>query len=216
MLKENNVETLSTGTTTVAIACKDGVILAADRRATAGGMVVSKAAQKVQKVHDDLYVTTAGTVSDVQLLVKLLRAELKLKSIRSHRDISVKESANLLAGLVYSNIRKFSVIPGISHFIVGGKDTTGFYVYDIYPDGSITQCDDYIASGSGSIFSYGVLETLYKPNINVDEGKSLAIKSLNAALQRDTASGNGVDIVAITAKGSEMIYKKTINSGIAE
>ena len=113
---------MKTGTTTVAIKCSDGVVLAADKRATAGYLVANKKVEKIVKITDNLAVTTAGTVSDIQLLIKLIRAELKLKSIRINRDLSVKEAVSLLSNMVYNNIRKFSTIPGISHVIVGRKD----------------------------------------------------------------------------------------------
>ena len=150
----------------------------------------------------------------MQLLAKYIKAELKLKQIRTDRESSVKEAANLLAMLVYNNIRKLSMIPGISHFIVGGKDESGFHVYDLSPDGSIVEVDDYISSGSGSVMVFGVLETLYKKNMSIDEGIKLAAKSVNAAVQRDIASGNGIDIVTITKDGIKKVFSKEIDTKI--
>jgi proteasome beta subunit len=207
---------MKTGTTTIAIKCKDGIVLAADKRATAGTMIASKYMDKIFLVEDYMAITIAGTVSDVQLLLKLIKAELRLKRMRTNRKATVSESANLLAGMVYSNIRKFSAIPGISHFIFAGKDEEGFHIFDIYPDGSISEADDYLASGSGSVFSFGVLETLYKPAMSIDEGKQLAFKSMNAALQRDSASGNGMDIVLITHEGVKKVLTKRIDTGVRE
>ena len=132
MVDENN--TLH-GTTTLGLVCRDGIVIAADKRATAGHLIVNKNAEKVHQIHKNMAVTLAGTVSDAQLLVKLIKAELALKGIRSGRDPTVKEAGNLLAGLVYSNIRKMSMIPGVSHFLLGGKDTDGFHLYDIFADG---------------------------------------------------------------------------------
>ena len=131
------------GTTTIGILCKDGIILAADKRATVGGLIADKKSQKIYTLSDKMAVTMAGTVSDAQLLLKLMRAELKLKQLRTERDPTVRETANLLAGMIYSNIRKFSVIPGISHFLMGGVDKDGFHLYDLFADGSITEVDDY-------------------------------------------------------------------------
>ncbi|MDP7244062.1 MAG: hypothetical protein QF568_01830, partial [Flavobacteriales bacterium] len=133
---------------------------------------------------------------------------------RTERESTVKEAANLLSMLVYSNIRKLSLIPGISHFLVGGRDESGFHIYDLAPDGSIVDVDDYTSSGSGSVMVYGVLETLYKKNMSVDEGFRLAVKSINAAVQRDIASGNGIDIVTITKDGIKKILSKEINTKI--
>jgi proteasome beta subunit len=204
-------ENILKGTTTVGIMCKDGVVLAADKRATAGNLIVNKKAPKIVVIAENMAITTAGGVSDAQLLTKLIKAELKLKEIRSGRENSVKESANLLAGMVYSNIRKMSMIPGISHFLLGGKDSSGHYLYDIFPDGSLTDCEDYISSGSGSVMAYGVLETLYKKDMKIEEGVALAVKSINAAMQRDNATGNGIVVVTITEAGLKEVMDKDVN-----
>ena len=202
---------MKTGTTTIGMVCKDGLVLAADKRATSGYLIAWKKFDKIVTITDNIAVTVAGTVSDVQLLVKYLKAELKLKDIRTGRETTVKEAANLLANFVYSNIRKFSIIPGISHFIVGGKDSAGFHLYDLSPDGSIVEVDDYISSGSGSVMTFGVMETLYKKGLSVEEGVKLAAKGINAAVQRDIASGNGVDIVSITKDGIKKVFSKEID-----
>jgi len=209
-MNNNNVESTKTGTTTIGMVCKDGLILAADKRATSGYLIAWKKFDKIIPITENIAVTVAGTVSDVQLLTKYLKAELKLKDIRTGRETTVKEAASLLANFVYNNIRRFSVIPGISHFIVGGKDTSGFHLYDLSPDGSIVEVDDYISSGSGSVMVFGVMETLYKKGLTIDEGIKLAAKGINAAVQRDIASGNGVDIVSITKDGLKKVFSKEI------
>ncbi len=199
------------GTTTVGILCRDGIVLAADRRATAGYLIADKRAEKIVKIFDKMAITTAGSVSDAQLLVKLIRAELTLKKLRTDREPTVKETANLLSGMVYSNIRKFSIIPGISHFVLGGADKYGLHMYDLFVDGSLMECVDYIGSGSGSVMAYGVLDTLYGKDMTMKEGIPLAIKAINAALQRDVASGDGVDVATITAaEGFKKVFAKDI------
>ncbi|MCH8003335.1 MAG: proteasome subunit beta [Nanoarchaeota archaeon] len=201
---------LKTGTTTLALQCKDGIVLAADKRATSGYLISHKKFEKILNITENIAVTVAGTVSDVQLLAKYIRAELKLKLIRTDRESTVKEAANLLSMMVYNNIRKLSLIPGISHFLIGGKDEEGFHIYDLAPDGSIVVVDDYTTSGSGSVMVYGVLETLYHKKVSVEEGIKLAVKSINAAVQRDVASGDGIDIVTITKDGVKKVLSKEI------
>lgn len=205
---------MKTGTTTVALVCKDGIVLCADKRVTSGYLIAYKKFEKITTITDNIAVTMAGTVSDVQLLTKLIRAELQLKKIRTKRETTVKEATNLLANLVYNNIRKLSLIPGISHFIVGGKDSSGFYAYDIGADGSVTPIDEYNSSGSGSVMAFGVLETLYKKELTVDEGIKLGVKAINAAVQRDIASGNGINVVTITKEGIKKALSMEIDAKI--
>jgi proteasome beta subunit len=201
---------MKTGTTTVALMCKDGVVLCADKRVTAGYQIAYKKFEKVIQITDKIAVTVAGTVSDVQLLISLIKAELKLKSIRVGRENNVREAVNLLKSMVYQNIRKFSLIPGISHFIVGGTDDSGVYIYDVGADGTITEIDEYVSSGSGSVYALGVLETLYKKGMSVEEGIKLGAKAINAAVQRDIASGNGIDIVTVTKDGVKKVLTKVL------
>ncbi len=200
---------LKTGTTTVAIKCTDGIVLGADSRATAGNMIVGKDVVKIEQISDYMAVTIAGSVSDIQLLVKLIRAEVKLKQIRSIKQVSVKEAANLLGGLVYSTIRNY--FPGIAHFLLGGWDSSGYHIYDVYPDGSVSKVEDYICSGSGSVFEFGILETEYRQDITISQGKALAMKTVNAALQRDSGSGNSIRIVTITEKGVQTDSVKKVS-----
>lgn len=212
MVEDKNIT--KTGTTTIALYCKDGIVLAADKRVTSGYLISYKKFDKIINITDNMAVTVAGTVSDVQLLAKYIKAELRLKQIRTNKETTVKEAVNLLSMMVYNNIRKMSMIPGISHFVLGGKDYSGFYLYDLSPDGSIAPIEDYVSSGSGSVIAYGVLETLYSKNLTVEEGIKLAVKAINAAIQRDIASGNGIDIVTITKDGIKKVFSKEINTKI--
>ncbi len=203
-------ERLKTGTTTVGIVCKDGVVIAADKRATAGTMIVDKRAEKVHVLTDDVAVTIAGMVSDAQLLIKLGRAELKLKEVRTGKKPSAKEAANLLGGLLFSNIRQMSMMPGVVHFLMGAKDAAGTYLYDLFPDGSVTPIRDFVSSGSGSVFALGVLETQYKEGMTTAEGVKLVVRAINTALQRDSASGNGVDVLVISEKEIKRVLAKEV------
>ncbi len=201
----------STGTTTIGITCKEGVVLAADKRVTLGGRIVSnKTFEKIAVISDDIAITTAGLVSDVQLLTKIIRAQLKLNEIRRGKKSTVREAANLLAGLVYQNIRRMSMVQGITGFILGGKDSSGIYLYDLGVDGSVVESRDYIADGSGMMFAIGVLESHYKKNITISDGIKLAVKTINAAIQRDTASGDGIDIVTVTKDGAKKVLTREV------
>lgn len=205
---------LKTGTTTVGIVCKDGIVLAADRRASAGYMVADKKSRKLIIINEDLALTTAGLVSDIQLLTKVIKAQLKLIEIRRGKKSSVKQAANLLGGLVYGNIRRMSMIPGIVGFILGGRDLSGFHLYNLGIDGSVTDVDDYAADGSGMPFALGVLEATYRKDMTISEGIKTAVTAINTAIQRDLATGNGIDVLTITKDGVKLVLEKEVNTKI--
>ena len=204
-------KTLKTGTTTLAIVCKDGLVVAADRRSTAGSMVYGKASKKIQTIEENHVVTTSGSVSDIQLTVKIIKAQVKLDEMRRGKKLMTKEIANLIAGLNYSALR---TTYAIASFLLAGRDERGFHVYDITPDGSIIDVQDYAGDGSGVMFTTGVFEANYRKDMGVDEGVKLAVKAMNAALQRDIYSGNGIDVITITSKGIKQVIDKELDTSI--
>ncbi len=209
-----NENMIKTGTTTVGIVCKDGLVLGADRRASAGYMVADKRAQKVIKINNEIAITIAGLVSDAQLLTKIIKAQLKLVEIRKGRKSTINQAANLLAGLVYGSVRRMSMVQSIVGFLMAGKDHRGFHLYNIGIDGSLSQMKEYVCDGSGMQFATGVLEANYKKNMSIGEGVSLCVKVLNVAMQRDIATGNGIDIMTITKDGVKFALRKEIESKV--
>ncbi|MFH1455624.1 MAG: proteasome subunit beta [archaeon] len=202
------------GTTTVGIVCNGGIVLAADKRASAGYFVAHKKEDKIKKISEHMAITTAGLVSDAQLFTRIIRAQLKLLTLRKNKEPTVKESANLLANLSYANIRRPSMVPGIVGFLLGGVDRYGEHLYSIGVDGSVSQHDDYVSDGSGSRVAIGVLETLFKPGMTLEEGQQVALRAVNAALQRDLATGNGIDIFTVTPEGVKQVFHKEINTNV--
>jgi proteasome beta subunit len=206
------MEQVKTGTTTLGLICKDGAILAADNRATAGHFIARKDVEKVVQINNNIVVTTAGSVSDIQMLVKLFRAELKLKSLKTNRTITVKEAANFAARICYENARQY--FPSITHLLVGGFDTTGAKIYEVDIDGAMLDVKDYVSTGSGSILVYGLLENSYKDSITVKDGEDLAVKAISSAMQRDSGSGNGITVVAIVKDSIKKTIQKKVSGNL--
>lgn len=204
---------LKTGTTILGIVCKDGIVMASDRQATLGSSIVgSKKFQKTHKINDYLAVSYAGGASDAQRLVKLIAAELKLKELRSKTRPTVKQAANLVSAISYSNIRQMSMIPNIVGSLMGGVNEDGSAeLYTISPDGTISIVEDYDASiGSGLMFVLGLLERQYRENMSVKEGVDLAVEAIKSSTQRDVGSGHGIDVFTITKDGIKKVVDQQI------
>src|SRR6056297_1774581 len=185
---------LKTGTTILGIVCKDGVIMAADRRGSAGNIVLAKNEEKVFPINQNIVMAGAGAGAEIQKIPKMLAAELRLKELRSKSTPTIKQSVNLL-----SNIRT----SGHTAFLIGGFNEDGSTeLYSTDPIGHILKVKDYDANfGSGMPFAYGLLERQYKEDMTIKEGIELAKEALKSSTQRDMGSGNGIDVFSITKKG---------------
>src|SRR3989344_5055721 len=134
---------LKTGTTILGIVCKDGIVMASDRQSTAGNIVMNKDSQKTKRINDYMLFSGTGMVSSIQRTAKLLTAELRLKELRSRSRPSVREAANLLAAIIYSDIRQPSMIMNVTVSLLGGFNYDGsFELYTIAPDGSVVKVED--------------------------------------------------------------------------
>jgi proteasome beta subunit len=190
---------LHTGTTTLGMVVNDAVILAADKRATAGFFIASKTADKIHAVSSRIAMTIAGSVADAQYLIDLMNAEARLYELRTGHRPPVNTIVKILANELYRS--KYPSPYEVQH-IVGGVDSEGPKLYDVGGDGSILK-ETYTSTGSGSLYAYGVLEDGYKEGLSVEEGIELATKAVRAAISRDIFTGNGLDVFVITKDGIE-------------
>jgi len=198
----NNI--LQTGTSLVGIVCKDGIVMGADRRVTAGGRIVmSKDTQKVKQINSYLVISSTGNAADALLSEKVIAAELKLKELRTKSRPTVEEAANLIGIMIYRNIRTPSMVPSIVGILVAGFNEDGTTeLYTIEPAGGVYKVKDYDANfSSGMPYILGLLEREYKADKTVEDGIELAKDALKSSTQRDTGSGNGLDIFTITKDG---------------
>ncbi|MHA1585560.1 MAG: proteasome subunit beta [Promethearchaeota archaeon] len=200
-VKEMSMPKMKTGTTTVALKIKDGVIMATDRRATMGIFVANKKAKKLHRVQDYIYITIAGGVADALYLIDLLKAETEIYNLRNNHPIGVTQTAKLLQNILYNEKGMYQV----GHLLGGFTEKEGPKVFDIEGYGSMLE-EDYTSVGSGSTFALGILETEWKKDLSEKDGINLATKAVRSAIIRDMASGNGIDIVVIQ-KGKDVIEK---------
>ena len=192
------------GTTTVGITCVDGVVFASERRASMGNLVAHKVAEKIFKIDNHIAATIAGSVAGAQSLMKIISAETALYRLRNGKDISIEAAASVSSNILHSS-------PAYVQTLIGGVDETGASIYSLDAAGGMIK-DTFISTGSGSTFAYGVLEDRFHEDITVEEAKELAIRSIKAATERDTYSGNGFLVAQVTKDGYKMLEKEEVES----
>ena len=194
-----------TGTTTLGMVCKEGVVIATEKRATMGTLIAHKATKKLYKIDEHLALATAGLVGDLQVLARYLNAEANLYRLKREMRMPVKSAATLMSNIL--NQRKF--YPYYVQLVLGGYDETGGHVYSLDAAGGAIP-DKYTAGGSGSPYVFGVLEDNYHDDMTVEEGIDLAVRAITAAKNRDSASGGMIDVASITKEGFKGIPEEDI------
>lgn len=192
--------TFTTGTTIVGVSLEETAILAADQRMSLGGRVVAnKNTQKVEQVHPSAAVAISGTVGPAQQYIQALRAEARLYESRRADAMSVhalaQAAGNVVRGLPVSSI-------------LGGVDESGAHLYELDGSGAVLE-DTYAAGGSGMQVAYGVLEREFDAGLDREAAVGAAVAAVDAASERDTASGNGVHVATLTQSGVHIADRAT-------
>jgi len=201
-LSNNVEEKILHGTTTVALKVKDGVILCADMRASAGYFIANNNTMKIQKIDDHVGMTMAGGVADAQNITDILRYHANIHRIQKHGPISIKSIARLTS-LIFHQNRGY---PFIADILVGGYDKQGPALYNIDMFGSVEE-KTYVTTGSGSPVAYGLLEEEYREDLDIEQAKVIAIRAVKAAITRNIGTGDGINIALIDKSGFRLLTK---------
>ncbi|MHC1604404.1 MAG: archaeal proteasome endopeptidase complex subunit beta [Candidatus Methanofastidiosia archaeon] len=194
------------GTTTVTLVCKDGVVLAADKRVSLGYLIAHKNAKKVLKITDYIGITTAGSVGDIQTLVGYLKAEAKLYEIKNGKRMSPKALANLASAILQGQ----RYYPLYAWIVLAGMDGKEGQAFSIDPIGGVSP-DKMIATGSGMESAYGILDDRYSENMTIEDAVKLAVRAIAAAISRNMATGDGISLSVITKEGFKEYSDENIN-----
>jgi len=203
--EEYIAEHIKKGTTTCALTCKDGVVLAADTRASAGFFIADKHVMKIQKVDRHIGMTMAGGVADAQNLVDIMRYNANIYRLTNKDPIPIKSAARLCSNVLF-NQRTF---PFFVQMILAGVDREKEegQIYNIDLFGSMTS-EKFISTGSGSPVAYGYLETEFKENLTVNDAYKIAIQAIAAAIRRNSGTGDNISAVIIDKDGYRELSKE--------
>lgn len=190
------------GATAVGITYNDGVLLAAEKRVSYGNFVVNKNTKKTFNVTDHVGAACAGMVADMQVLVRQVSALSKIRKLETRRNVEPNSVAKLMSVIMFE--RRY--FPLLTQVVVGGITTGKPEIYTLDPLGSVLP-DRYAAVGTGAEMALGVMDADYSEDMNEEKATNLALKSIKSSIQRDSASGDGIDILIINKTGkSENSY----------
>ncbi|MDX1595532.1 MAG: archaeal proteasome endopeptidase complex subunit beta [Nitrosopumilaceae archaeon] len=197
----NNVEEkILHGTTTVGIRAKDGVVLCADMRASAGYFIANNNTMKIQQLDLHAGLTLAGGVADAQNITDILRYHASLHRIQKQEPIPI-HSLTRLTSLIFHQNRGY---PFIADILVGGYDNDGPALFNIDMFGSVEK-KSYVTTGSGSPVAYGLLEEEYREDLSVEEAKKIALRAVKAAIVRNIGTGDGINVAIIDKDGFRLL-----------
>jgi proteasome beta subunit len=183
------------GTTIVALRYGDGVVMAGDRRATAGSSIAHRAMDKVHPADRHSGVAIAGAAGPAMEMVKLFQLQLEHYEKVEGSALSLEGKANQLSQMVRSNLpmamQGFVVVPLFAGFDLR-RGVGRIYSYD--PTGGRYEETDFAADGSGGRDARTTIKLGWRPDLTRGEAVELAVRALWNAADEDSATG-GPDAV---------------------
>jgi proteasome beta subunit len=200
-------------TTCVALRYADGVLMAGDRRATAGNLISSRTMEKVHPADRYSGVAIAGSAGPALEMVRLFQLQLEHYEKVEGASLSLEGKANQLGMMVRGNLpaamQGLVVVP-----IFAGYDLRRgqgrLFNYDV--TGGRYEEKEMVATGSGSLHAGTVIRVGYRPGLARDAAVELAVKALWVAADADSATGGpdplrGIypNVATITSAGYEAV-----------
>ncbi len=206
--------TLTHATTIVAMRYNEGVVMAGDRRATAGNVIAHRTMDKVFPADRYSGVSISGVAGLAAEMVKMFQLELEHYEKVEGVPLSLDGKANRLGNMIRQNLPQamgsgMVVIPIFAGYDLRRKEGR-IYNYDV--TGGRYEEMEYHATGSGGIYARGVIKQNWRKGMTRDEVVEMAIGALFDAADDDSATG-GPDLIrgiypsvaTITANGYEQV-----------
>ena len=196
-------------TTILAIRYTDGVVMAGDRRATAGNVIAHRRVKKVYPADEYSAVAISGPAGMAIELTRLFQTELEHYEKIEGTRLSLEGKANYLARMVRGNLplafQGLVVVP----LFCGYDEADGLgrlYTFDVV--GGRYEEEDYAATGSGGAEAKAFIKGVYDSGLNEERALEIAVEALVAAAEEDAATGGpdlrrGIypNIVVVNAEG---------------
>ena len=184
------IKNLPHATTIVAVACEGGVVMAGDRRATAGSMISKRDVDKVFRADEYSAIAIAGTLALALEIARLFGVELEHYEKMEGRALSLEGKANRLAKMIRDNLmaamQGLAVIP----LFAGYDEESGvgrIFSYDVA--GGPYEEHRFHSIGSGSVFAKSALKKFYSDDMSVTDAALACVQALYDAADDDSATG---------------------------
>ena len=177
-------------TTIVAVVYAEGVVLASDRRATAGSMISKRDVDKVFRCDEFSAVAIAGVLALGLDFARLFQVELEHYEKMEGRFLSLDGKANRLAAMIRGNLglamQGLVMVP----LLVGyDLDSGAGRIFSYDPTGGPSEEHRFYSIGSGSVFAHGALKKLYTDDMPTSDAVLCCLQALYDAADDDSATG---------------------------
>jgi proteasome beta subunit len=186
--------TLPHATTIVAAVCDEGVVLASDRRATAGSMISKRDVDKVFRCDEFSAMGVAGVLALALQFARLFQVELEHYEKIEGRSLSLEGKATRLAAMIRANLglamQGLVMVPLLAGY---DQDSGAGRIFSYDPAGGPSEEHRFYSIGSGSVFALGAMKKLYAENMTAQEAVLCCVQALYDAADDDSATG-GLDM----------------------
>ncbi|MBW8799190.1 MAG: proteasome subunit beta [Streptomyces sp.] len=181
------------GTTVLALAYRDGVLIAGDRRATMGNLIAQRDLEKVHPADDHTAVAFAGSVGLALDMVKLYQVELTHFEKIEGTPMTLDGKARRLAAMIRENLGQamqgLAVVPLLAGYDPKAPEGERGRIFGFDVAGGLYEKRAFHAEGSGSPYAGGALKKLYRPGLTRREAALAALQALYDAADDDSATG---------------------------
>lgn len=200
-------EAVKRGLTAVGIKLQDGVVLAAEKKRSK--LLEETSIEKIFEIDEHVGAAASGLIADARVLVEAARLEAQLHRLRYDEPIQIATLAKYVGDIKQLYTQHGGVRPFGVRLLIGGVDEKP-QLYETDPSGAVASYKAH-AIGAGTDAVTEALEKLYREDLSLDEGISLALKVLKLAMEEVSPDMLEIAVIPVSTKRFRMLTRAEVS-----
>jgi proteasome alpha subunit len=192
-------EAVKRGAPSLGVCATDGVVLAAQSRASSE-LMVGESIEKLHKIDEHVGAVSAGHVADARKLIDFARQQAQVNRLRYGEPIGIEALTKEITDHIQENTQTGGTRPYGASLLLGGVDETGSRLFATDPSGTPQEWRA-VAIGGGRDGIQEVLESEYDDSAGVNDALTLAVRALNSEVEE--IEPEGISLATVTEDGYE-------------
>ncbi len=202
-------EMVKSGTTSVCVKVKDGIVLGTVKISMP--LAVLESYKKIYEIDDHIAMVSAGSLADARSLAEFARVKAQVNKITYGEPISVATVTRHICDRKHMVTQYAGVRPYGVGLLIGGVDDTGTRLFETEPSGTMIEWNAQ-AIGKGAAKAKKVLENGFKENMGTEDGIALLLKALKEG--EKTVTPANTEIVVVKKEGIKKVSREELKKWV--
>jgi len=206
-------EAVKRGATAVGVKCKEGVVLAVEKRVTSR-LIEPESYEKIFQIDEHIAAASSGIIADARVLVDRARLEAQIYRLTYGEPVPLTVLVKKICDLKQMHTQYGGVRPfGAALLMAGVNEKPELFETD--PSGAYFEWKA-VAIGSGRNTAMAIFEEKYREDMTLEDAIKLAVLALAKTMEEPSPENIEVAVITVEEKKFKKISKEKVAKCLEE